>query len=183
VTPIERLALEWLPVIADQLARVKGNSRNGYAGPWEVWMVRPEDLRELGKALRQVAAGANARKVFRQEERKKPTKEREHRAAAVVFWSVCCEHLSARREARVAAAIREVRSKVHACRKLRDSYIERIARNHRDEALRMLEVGAPYVEMVGARIPEPRAIAELKRYLARKTGSSGGRARRENVDE
>jgi hypothetical protein len=59
--------------------------------------------------------------------------------------------------------------KVPACKGLADTYIKKIAQKYRSEVIRMFEVRSPYVEIWGARMPDPTEVAELKRYLARKS--------------
>lgn len=75
----------------------KRKTRRGYSydyvvkdGPNSLGLFRVDvrALQELGEILDRISRGENARLLFRQNERGKPTKTGEHQLEALAYWSV-----------------------------------------------------------------------------------------------
>lgn len=160
-----------LLMLADALQRAKLTSKDELLVTLQCHL---DWVHMLGKQVERVARGENARRVFGQHKRTKPRSTIPVRVA-MIYWAA----RSVDPRAKDAAALREVRLQLPDATKLADSTLRGLAKRHRSAAFRLLEL------FPSAYLPEgdTRPLAELQRYLARKSGSSGGRPRRENVDE
>ncbi|HEY0686169.1 MAG TPA: hypothetical protein VGD45_27755 [Steroidobacter sp.] len=143
-----------------------------------LWRVDPKHVRELGTILMRITNGEDAYRLFRQNERKKPSMTVDHQIGAIAYWATFAKNPDSPRNRK--AAIAAVRRILPSLQKLSDSTIKRIAGNHRRTALQMLELreGITYEFAPGKKI---RTVGEeriqvLREYLAKKSA-------RENIDK
>lgn len=120
-------------------------------------------LRELGKVLHRISNGEDAHRLFRQDERSKPSKEREHKNAAFAYWATFAV---AHGQAAAIAAARKIVPTLSA-RSILD-----IKGRHQRRSLRMLNVVQPvtYEVRAGVEITTPtrQQYAALVAYLRKK---------------
>ena len=120
------------------------------------------DVQALGRALRRVAAGEDARHVFAQTRAGYDLRERQRKGTiALLYWRTLAELLEAgrvsEREAKRQAITRAQRR--FPRRTIDDASVAKYARAHRDLCLMMLEVF--HKQGKGP------SLAPLRRYLAR----------------
>jgi hypothetical protein len=97
-------------------------------------------FRELGETLRKILEGQPAGQLFRQNEKTKPKNQRQlEKHIAILYWLSCA---CVGKVAGNAAAISLVKSAKSLKPPKSPSYIQRIARKHRESALVYLEVHA-----------------------------------------
>ena len=152
--------LEWVPDPPDK----NGLSKVSFIN------VRVEQWRELGTILERVANGEDARKLFGQDKRTKPSKIGEHRLRALAYWSVRAKAPAASDGAAIELARRIVTSQA----RLTAATIRKYAQRHRQRCLALLSGYPNWVlhfehSDIQIRLPGP-AIVPLLRYL-RKKGS------------
>lgn len=120
-------------------------------------------VRELGALLMRISNGEDARRLFRQDERSKPSREREHHNVALAYWATFA--IAHDRDAAIAAA-----------RKITPTLSKRsildIKGRHRRRSLRMLNVDgrATFEQIAGVEIKAPtrQQYAALTAYLRKK---------------
>jgi hypothetical protein len=126
-------------------------------------------LRELGSLLARIAAGEDARKLFRQNENKKPNKRGEHATRALAYWSVRALNPSAKDT----RALMKANSIVPDARRLGAATIRKIAQKHREWAIGFLTMsGIKDPKLINGqivRLRRPKQIAALREYLRKKS--------------
>jgi hypothetical protein len=127
-------------------------------------------LRELGMLLERVSRGENARKLFRQNERRKPKKRDDHQARALAYWST----RALRPDASDRRALRSANAVIPRSSDLSDSTIRKIAQKYRDSSLGFLAFGDKLKDpkVVGGgtiRLRSPQQISALREYLRKKS--------------
>lgn len=93
-----------------------------------------KSLRELGSILLAISSGTPAGKVFRQNERKKPKKDRSNLAFVYLYMRACAIDI-----ADDTAAIGKVKSVKSLDAPKSNSYIRKIAQRHRDTTFKFME--------------------------------------------
>lgn len=135
--------------------------------------VRVEQWRELGLILERVAGGEDARQLFGQDKRTKPSKIGEHRLRALAYWSVRARAPSASDTGAMTLA----RSIISPSAKLTAATVRKYAQRHRERCLVLLSGRADWVahfESSEIRIRLlGQSILPLLSYL-RKKSSRGG---------
>jgi hypothetical protein len=143
-----------------------------------LWRVDPKHVRELGTILMRVTNGEDAYRLFRQNERKKPSMTGDHQIGAMAYWATFAKDPDSQRNRK--AAIAAVRRILPSLQNLSDSTIKRIAGDHRRTALQILELreGITYEFAPGKKIRTlgEERIQVLREYLAKKSA-------RGNIDE
>ena len=135
-----------------------------------LFRVHVRAFRELGALLSRIAAGEDARKLFRQNERTKPDKQSEHQARALAYWSTRALNPSASDK----RALRRANDVVPRFKDLSDSTIRKIAQRHRDDSMWLLAQGLKLKDpkIAGGKpikLRSPQQIAALQQYLRKKS--------------
>ena len=128
---------------------------------------------ELGALLQRIAQGEDACELFRQKKHSKPSKRDEHEFRALAYWSIRALDPGARGTR--AHALQKARDVIAGGADLSDSYIAKLAQNHRDKALILLEHGdsaGPVRFKGGKEVVYLRSFAQvaaLREYLRKKS--------------
>lgn len=129
-----------------------------------------ELLNELGLAIMRIVQGADARRVFRQNERSKPKMGFDHALCARVYWIERARDL----EAPVSTAI--ARARRAAGLKLSDARIQRLARELREKAFEEIEADIRRGFGRGSLLTGAQ-VAALRAFLQQKSKGQGAAKR------
>ena len=131
----------------------------------------PKHVRELGTILMRITNGEDARRLFRQHERTKPSNKGEHRVRALAYWAQFGQDPES--HANRCAAIEAARTILPLQKKLADSTIKRIAGDHRKSVLGDLQQRTSVVFEFGphhqVRCLGKQKVANLCAYLKKKS--------------
>ena len=138
-----------------------------------VHRVPVKTFRELGSLLLRIASGDDARTVFRQNERVKPSKKSEHQARALAYWSTRALNPSAIDK----RALRTANDVVPRPKYLSDATVRKIAQRYRQDCMWLLAQGLKLkdLKVVGGKtikLRHPEQIANLQKYLRKKSARS-----------
>jgi hypothetical protein len=130
-------------------------------------------FRELGSLLSRIASGEDARTLFRQNERVKPSKKGEHQSRALAYWSTRALNPSASDK----RAVRTANDVVPRPKDLSDATIRKIAQRYRQDCMWLLAQGPKLKDpkVSGGKtikLRRPELIANLQEYLRKKSARS-----------
>jgi hypothetical protein len=153
--------LAYLPAIAEQLVNYRSTVHRDGNEPW-LHMRTSKDrtvicldnvprrfVRELGAILLRLGGGENAHTLFRQNERRKPTKTSTQRAVALAYYSMRAIDPAGSES----PALRKVRSLFPEYAHSSDATLRKYAQRNRKRALGVLRLNGRFVLLNGKVIP------------------------------
>lgn len=141
---------QWLNHVS--LAMQLSDSRRPSRGPTtiEVSIVKRSHMREIGRLLECISEGGDARKIFRQDERRKPNKQHEHFHRAMAYWSErAVDHSN------IDHAVEKAKDIWPGGENLSRTYIIKIAQHWRDSCFTNLDSN-------GSRLPGSWSVGRKK---------------------